>query len=122
MALLTVQSLALAFYSGAWEVWSIYATAGLFGITVGNLLMMQPLLMAEAFGLLAYARIFSLSQMMMTLGYAFGPAGMGALYEWAGGYQAPYLFIAGSSLVALTLIWAAGPVDQTRLDTPKPRP
>ena len=44
-----------------------------FGATVGNLLMLQPLLLAEAFGVREYPRIY-LSQLLSTLGVAPGPA------------------------------------------------
>ena len=44
--------------------------AGVMGATVGNLLMLQPLWLAEAFGVRAYARIFSLSNAIAVIGVA----------------------------------------------------
>lgn len=89
---------------------TLLVVAALFGCTVGNLLMMQALVLAEAFGLKAYGRIFSLNQLFMVAGVASGPAVMGFLYENAGGYQASYLTMAGASMLALLLVAAAGPV------------
>lgn len=109
MALTLVQCLALVLYALA-QGRALIAVAALFGATVGNLLMMQALILAEAFGVKAYGRIFSLNQLFMVAGVAGGPAVMGLLYEFAGGYRASYLAMAGASVLALFLIAAAGPV------------
>ena len=53
--------------------------AVVFGITIGNLIMLQPLLMAEAFGVRDYARIYSRSQFVSTLGVALGPLLLGVV-------------------------------------------
>ncbi|HEY4343424.1 MAG TPA: MFS transporter [Parvibaculum sp.] len=88
----------------------LVASSLLFGFTVGNLLMMAPLMSAEAFGLKAYGRIFSINQLCTVAGVASGPVVMGQLYARAGGYHAAFLAMAAASLFALALIWAAGPV------------
>lgn len=82
----------------------------LFGLTVGNLLMMAPLLSAEAFGLKAYGRIFSINQLCNVAGVAAGPVVMGQLYAKAGSYHAAFLAMAVASGVSFALICAAGPV------------
>ena len=110
LALVVGQGLALAFYSWAGTVPALMLATVLFGLTVGNLLMMQPLMLAEAFGLKAYGRIYSLSQLFMTAGVSIGPAAVGLLYEWLGGYEVAFLAMAVSSLVAFLLILAGGPV------------
>jgi fucose permease len=89
---------------------ALLVVSALFGCTVGNLLMMQPLMLAEAFGLKAYGRVFSFNQLFMVTGVASGPAVMGLLYARAGNYENAYLVMAGASLLAFGLIWAAGPV------------
>jgi MFS family permease len=78
----------------------------LFGATVGNILMLQPLLIAERFGVLDYPRIFSRSQFFTTLGVAGGPLLLGWLHDHAGGYRTSYLVAAGCALVgAGVLAW-----------------
>lgn len=104
------QGSALAFYAFAETTPALLATTIVFGLTVGNLLMMQPLMVAEAFGLKAYGRIYSLTQLFMTAGVATGPAAIGFLYEWLGGYEVAFLAMALASLLAFLLILAAGPV------------
>ena len=45
----------------------------LFGVTMGNLLMLQPLLLAEAFGVRDYGRIYAISYLITTVGYRRRP-------------------------------------------------
>ena len=78
---------------------AIFAAILLFGATVGNILMLQPLLIAERFGVLDYPRIFSRSQFFTMVGTAGGPLLLGWLYDNAGGYQTSYLVAAGCSFV-----------------------
>ncbi len=109
-ALTLVQGAALVLYSLIDSGFALIATTILFGVTVGNLLMMQPLLIAEAFGLKAYGRIYSFNQLFMTLGVATGPAAIGFLYEWLGGYDVAFLVMAAASGLAFLLIILGGPV------------
>ncbi len=81
--------------------------AALFGATVGNLLMLHPLWLADAFGGQSYARIFSLSNAVSVLGVAAGPAVIGAVFD-AVDYRLGYFTAVAGSLVALVLMWSAG--------------
>jgi len=82
----------------------ILGGALLFGLTVGNLLMLQPLLLAEVFGARDYGRIFSLSQWVTTLGVAAGPLLIGVLYDLHGGYRLSFAVAAGASLTGWLLV------------------
>ncbi len=113
-SLLVGQAVALSFYAFAATPTAMLVVAGMFGITVGNLLMMQPLLIAEAFGTVAYARIYSTSQLFTTLGVASGPAVFGLVYEAAGGYAASFLYGAAASIIALAALFLAGPVSSVQ--------
>jgi MFS family permease len=110
LALVIVQGLALTFYAAADTTPMLIAATLIFGVTVGNLLMMQPLMLAEAFGLKAYGRIYSFNQLFMTAGVAIGPAAVGFLYEWLDGYGVAFLVMAAASVFAFLLILAGGPV------------
>ena len=78
----------------------------LFGVTIGNSLMMHPLLLAERFGTRDYGRIYSTSQLVTVLGVAGCPALIGLLYEVSGGYQLPFLAVAALTLVGLAILTA----------------
>ncbi len=87
----------------------IFASIILFGMTIGNLLMMQPLLIAERFGVLDYPKIFGRSQAIAIIGVAGGPLLIGWLYDVFGSYQWPYLVAASLCAVGTGVIAIAGP-------------
>jgi MFS family permease len=77
-----------------------------FALTIGNSLMMHPLLLAERFGTRDYGRIYSTSQMVTVLGVAGCPALIGLIYDWSGGYELPFLVAAALTLVGLAILAA----------------
>ena len=79
------------------------------GLTIGNILMMQPLLIAERFGVRDYPRLFSRTQFYTTLGTAGGPLLLGWLRDSAGGYRTSYLVAAGCTALGVLVLRAAGP-------------
>jgi predicted MFS family arabinose efflux permease len=85
----------------------VIAGAALFGSTVGNLLMLHPLWLAEGFGVRAYAKIFSLSNALTVVGVAGGPTLLGVVFD-AVDYRAAYLAAVGASLLAFAALTAAG--------------
>ena len=89
--------------SGAW------VGALVFGLTVGNLLMLQPVVLVEAFGLHSYARIYATANGLTTLGVAGGPLLLGLLFE-QGGYGVSYTVAAILSGMALVVLLVAGPL------------
>ena len=82
----------------------ILAGTVLFGVTMGNSLMMHPLLLAERFGTRDYGRIYSTSQLVTVMGVAGCPPLTGLLYEASGGYTIPFLAVAGLSLAGLAVL------------------
>jgi MFS family permease len=69
---------------------ALLAAAVLTGLTVGNTLLLHPLLLSEYFGPASYARIFATSQLVVTGGVAAGPFVLGWVHDHAGGYGAAY--------------------------------
>jgi hypothetical protein len=98
---------------------SVEATAGLmisialFGATVGNLLMLHPLLVGAKFGPRDYPRIFSRSQLIVFVGTAAGPYLLGVLHDAAGDYLVAYLVAGTLSLVGATVLSRAGALSRT---------
>jgi len=86
---------------------ALVVSAAVFGISIGNLLMLQPLLLAEGFGVKNYGRIYSLNQLVGTIGVAGGPFGLGVLRD-AYDYEVAFLVAAGSSLAGFVFILLAG--------------
>lgn len=109
---LLAQSASMALLASMQQGSGILLGALLFGLTVGNLLMLQPLLLAEVFGVRDYGRIFSLSQWLTTLGVASGPLLLGLLYDLAGGYLPSFLLAATASALGFVLVLAAREPEQ----------
>ncbi len=57
--------------------------------------MLQPLMLAQAFGVMDYPKIFSLSQAVSTLGIASGPVLLGAITA-THGYLMAFLDLRGA--------------------------
>jgi len=108
LANLLGQALGLYLVGSASSTSGALLGAGVFGATVGNLLMLHPLWLAEAFGVKAYARIFSLSNAIVVLGVAVGPIVLGSLYDLVD-YRLAYFVAAGISLSAWAVMFLAGP-------------
>lgn len=94
---------ALAFSDGRI---ALLVSAALLGASVGNLLMLHALTVADSFGVAAYARIFASSQLLTIAGVATGPVLLGTLHDVAD-YRVA--FLAGTALsVAGATIAASG--------------
>lgn len=109
-AIYVLQALSFILFAFVQGPAGLFIASAVFGSTVGNMQMMQPLIVAEAFGLKSYARILSVSQMITTCANAAGPALLGFLYVAAGGYELAYLAITFSSVLGFASLYAAGPV------------
>jgi predicted MFS family arabinose efflux permease len=88
---------------------ALLVTTVAFGITVGNLLMLHPLLLAERFGVRDYGRIYSRSQLVATFGVALGPAAIGIIHDAVDGYGLAFALAAVASLVAAGVLAVSGP-------------
>ncbi len=108
VAISVLQSVALAAIAFSESKLALFAAIVVFGATVGNILMLQPLLIAERFGVVDYPRIFSRSQFIMMLGTALGPLLLGWLHDNAGGYRTSYLVAAGCSITGAAVLARGG--------------
>ena len=104
-----IQSVALVGVGLSQSTALIFVSIVLFGMTIGNLLMMQPLLIAERFGVLDYPRIFGRSQAITIVGVAGGPLLIGWLYDVFGSYEVPYVSAAALCAAGTSVLFMAGP-------------
>jgi MFS family permease len=107
------QLLGFVLIAYARDAMGLWIGAAVFGVTVGNLLMLQPLMLAQAYGVADYPRIFALSQGVTTVGIAGGPLLLGMI-QAGSGYLGGFLTFASLSALALALIAAAGPIPEPR--------
>jgi MFS family permease len=107
--LAVLQCIALVVLGHADVTWLLYVGIILFGMTIGNILMLQPLLIAERFGVRDYPRIYGRSSFVAIVGTAGGPLLIGLLYDVGGSYQMPYTVAAALSLLGAFVFSLAGP-------------
>jgi MFS family permease len=87
----------------------IFGAIIVFGMTIGNVLMLQPLLIAERFGVRDYPRIYGRSQFIAIVGVAGGPLLLGWLYDLSGSYRLPYAMAAVACVLGVGVLAFAGP-------------
>ena len=109
--LAAVQAVAMIWLGLADTTAMIFGAIILFGLTIGNILMLQPLLIAERFGVLDYAKIYSRSSFLSMMGTAAGPFLLGWLYDVTGAYRWPYTIAAGLSLLGAFVLSRGGPAE-----------
>jgi MFS family permease len=112
LVMMAMQAVSLLLLASAHSRVAIVAGVATFGLTMGNSLMLHPLLLVERFGARDIGRIYSVSQVLTMAGLAGGPALVGLAYEASGGYEVPFVAIAVATLIGLAIL--AGHSDRRR--------
>lgn len=86
----------------------LLAASSVFGFSVGNILLLQPIVLAEVFGVRDYARVYGTSQLLTTAGVATGPLLLGILRDLTDGYAIAYLSAMATSIAATVVLLGAG--------------
>jgi cyanate permease len=86
----------------------LVAGAVLFGLGIGNLFSLPPLIAQAEFGRADVARIVALVTAVNQAVFAFAPALFGALHDLFGSYGAPFACAAAMQLIAGCVILAGG--------------
>lgn len=100
LVMMALQATSLFIVGSSTSVVTLFLALGLFGVSVGNLLMLPPLIIAEVYGLANYSQIYSWSNLITMLGVAGGPVLMGILFSVSGAYHVPYIIAAALGLSA----------------------
>ena len=109
IGIMILQAVSLTLLASGVNVLTLCLGLAMFGASVGNLLMLQPLLIAEAFGIREYARIFAVANLMSSWGTAAGPAVLGLAFAVnANLYSLSYWIAASAAAVGLILFLAGG--------------
>ena len=104
IGLFVVQALAIALLSQAESPAGLYAAAVLLGLTIGNVFMLQSLLVGELFGIPSFGTVYGLLQLLTQVAGGAGPYALGLLYQGFGGYRQGLLLMAAVSLLAAALL------------------
>jgi MFS family permease len=109
VALLVVQSLAVLAIVLTDNVVVTYALVLVIGFTIGNVYMMQTLLVGELFGMVSFGTVFGLVGVATQTGSGVGPLVIGSLEDLTGSYTVPFVVTALATAAAAVSIWCARP-------------
>lgn len=116
LTFVAIQVVALVILATAGTTAELVIGAILFGSTVGNVTVSQPLSIHRAFGVARYPSVFARLFLFTTVGTTAAPAAIGALYAFFHGYTWPLLLLcAGSALGGVLLYAVPSPVKHEAL-------
>ena len=78
-----------------------------FGFTIGNVYMMQSLLVSEIFGIVSFGSIFGLITLAAQAGSGLGPFAVGVLEDATGSYNASFVVTSIVTFVAAGIVLLA---------------
>ncbi|HTO53690.1 MAG TPA: MFS transporter [Myxococcota bacterium] len=104
IGLFLVQACATLFFARASGGLALGAASFAFGLTMGNIFMLQPLLVGEFFGVSSFASVLGSLQVLTQLATGLGPFAVGLAFERAGGYERPLEGLAGVALCAALVL------------------
>jgi MFS family permease len=107
--LFVAQALAVLGYLVVHGTLPIYVAALLFGFTVGNVYLVQSLLIGELFGLVSFATVYGMVALTSQIGSGLALVAVGALVD-VHGYTVPFAVLAGLDLVAAAVVLLARPL------------
>ncbi len=85
----------------------------IFGFTIGNVYMMQALLVGEIFGMVSFGSIFGLLSMAGQIGSGVGPFAVGYLHDQSGSYTLPFVVTSVITYLAAIVILFARPMAES---------
>jgi MFS family permease len=108
-ALFAIQGFAVAGVVMVENLAVTYLLVLVVGFTIGNIYMMQSLLVGEAFGMVSFGSILGLVGVASQTTSGLGPFVIGWLEDVTGGYRVPFLVAAATTLVSATVVLLARP-------------
>jgi MFS family permease len=109
MACFLIQSVAVIALAHYHHVVILYLGTFAFGLTMGNIIMMQSLIIGECFGFVSFATISGLAGVFTMSGASLGPTIAGIIYDATQSYRTAFTLFAATSLVAVFVIYFAKP-------------
>jgi sugar phosphate permease len=120
--LFVVQGVAVFGYTWADHPFSIYLVALTFGFTIGNIYMMQSLLVGEIFGLRSFGTVMGVIVLAGQVGSGIGLVFMGWYHDQTGGYASPFHVLGAVNIAAAAVVWFARPVTELLAEDPADAP
>lgn len=107
MTLIVVQAIGISIIGTAEEQPMLLLGVVVLGMAMGNLLMLHPLLLADAFGVRDYPRIYGLGSLLMIIGVGLGPFIVGIVRD-AADYRTAFITMSVMAMLGLGVFIFAG--------------
>ena len=104
IALFVLQACVTLFFAHAGNGLALGAASFVFGLTMGNIFMLQPLLVGEFFGVAAFGSILGALQLATQVATGLGPVAVGLAFEHFGGYPHAFEGLSGVALTAAVVL------------------
>ena len=107
--LMIVQGATLAGFALCSQPLSLFALSLVFGFTIGNVFLLQALLVAECFGVRSFGSVLGMLQLVTQTASGLGPYALGLLHERLGGYSdalMPLSLLAGLAALLVSRVRA----------------
>jgi MFS family permease len=98
----------LAYMSVATTQFSLLASSALYGLTIGNLTTLSPLIARREFGAVSFGPVYGVISAAIAFATAFGPAVYGIMRDTFGSYGPPLTLAAAVNLIAAVIIFWGG--------------
>jgi len=120
--LFVVQATAILLIIHTDSIAATWALTLVFGLTIGNVYMMQSLLVGEIFGMVSFGTVFGLISLAGQVGSGLGPIGVGIIHDATGGYTVPFTITAALTYLAAVAILFARPARSRAAEAAAPGP
>ena len=105
-----IQSAAMLTAGFSTQVVILYFCVFAFGLTMGNVVLLQSLIIGECFGQVSFGTVFGLAGLFISSVSSFGPMIAGFIYDATQSYRIAFsIFAAMSAFATLFLIYAKPP-------------
>ena len=107
--LMAIQGVALFGFAFAPDLPALYASAVVFGFTIGNVYMLQSLLVGEFYGFASFGSVLGLLNLITQVMGGLGPVMLGLMHSELGGYGPALRVLAVLAFMAAAVIWQVRP-------------
>ncbi len=103
-----MQGLGIYIVLQANDLTGLYLGSAIAGFVIGNIVMLPPLLLREAFGPAAYGKVYGFANIALYTGAGFGPGLAGWLRDGTGSYTGALLVFVAFHVVAAAMLLLPG--------------
>ena len=100
-----LQLVALVFLLEAGSMAMFWAFVAIFGVAMGGMFAMEPLLISKHFGMASFGAIYGTLWGLSAFGFAAGPPLAGHIFDISGSYNSAFILFIATTILATMLIF-----------------